>query len=152
MLSALSCIGIWKIKLSYVFQLFIDQLTYNLNSNGKILVFVLKSFLIFCLYINTMTSRSQFILKISFLIIPFAILSLILHDGGTSGGVGGGGYDLSGLVYGSALFAVIILWMIWMIIAFLISKTQTSKTLHLRLIIIGVIALISAWFITPTML
>lgn len=54
-----------------------------------------------------MTSRRQFILKLSFLIIPFAILSLILRDEGTSGGVGGGGNDLSGLVYGSALFAVI---------------------------------------------
>ena len=98
-----------------------------------------------------MTIRNQFILKLSFLIIPFAILSLILHDGSTSGGVGGGGYDLSGLVYGSALFGVIIFWMIWMIIAYFMSKTSTGKKLHLRLIMIGITALVAAWFITPTM-
>ena len=98
-----------------------------------------------------MTSYSKFILKLSFLIVPFTILSLILHDGGTSGGVGGGGYDLSGLVYGSLLFAVIIIWLIWMLISYSISKTAAVKKLHLRLLITGLVALIAAWFITPRM-
>ena len=96
-------------------------------------------------------NSSKFILKLSFLAIPFAILSLILHDGSTSGGVGGGGYDLSGLVYGSLLFTVIVIWLIWMLISYSISKTAADKTLQLRLLIIGLIALIAAWFITPRM-
>ncbi|TCD01396.1 hypothetical protein [Pedobacter psychroterrae] len=96
-------------------------------------------------------NSTKFILKLSFLIVPFVILSLILHDGGTSGGVGGGGYDLSGLVYGSLLFALIIIWLIWMLISYSISKTAADKKLHLRLLITGLVALIAAWFITPRM-
>jgi len=96
------------------------------------------------------TSR-KFILKLSFLVIPFVILSLVLHDGSSGGSIGGGGYDLSGLVYGSMLFAAIIMWMIWMLISYSISTTAMGKKLHLRLLLIGVIALIAAWFITPRM-
>jgi hypothetical protein len=97
------------------------------------------------------SSINKFILKISILIIPYIILSLILHDGGSGGGVGGGGYDLSGLVYGLLLFAVTIIWLIWMGISYAVSKTVAGKKLHLRLVIIGSIALIAAWFITPRM-
>ena len=98
-----------------------------------------------------MTNSNKYILKLSFLIIPFAILSLILHDGGSSGGVGGGGYDLSGLVYGLLLFIVITIWLVWMLISYLIAQTTESKKLHLRLLLIGLIAVIAAWFITPRM-
>ena len=98
-----------------------------------------------------MSSTTKFILKLSSLIVPFVILSLILHDGGTSGGVGGGGYDLSGLVYGSLLFAIIIVWQVWMLIGYAISKTPIDKKLHMRLLITGIIALIAAWLITPRM-
>jgi hypothetical protein len=79
------------------------------------------------------------------------MLSLILHDGGSGGGVGGGGYDLSGLVYGLLLFTVTIVWLIWMGISYAVSKTAAGKKLHLRLLIIGLVALIAAWFITPRM-
>ncbi|RZM29527.1 MAG: hypothetical protein EOO88_04515 [Pedobacter sp.] len=96
-------------------------------------------------------SSKKFFLKLSFLIIPFAILSLILHDGRSSGGVGGGGYDLSGLVYGLLLFTAIIIWLLWMLISYIISKTKIDKKMHMRLIIIGLIALVAAWFITPRM-
>lgn len=95
------------------------------------------------------SSTSKFVLKISILLIPYIILSLILHDGGSGGGIGGGGYDLSGLVYGLLLFAVTIIWLIWMGISYVVSKTAAGKKLHLRLLIIGLIALIAAWFITP---
>lgn len=97
------------------------------------------------------SSINKFILKISILVIPYIILSLILHDGGSGGGVGGGGYDLSGLVYGLLLFAVTIVWLIWMGISYAVSKTAAGKKLHLRLLIIGLVALIAAWFITPRM-
>jgi len=98
-----------------------------------------------------MSSTSRFLFKFSFLAIPYIILSLILHDGGTGGGVGGGGYDLSGLVYGSLLFAVTVLWLIWISISYALSKTVADKKLYLRLLLIGLIALIAAWFITPRM-
>lgn len=97
------------------------------------------------------SSSTKFVLKISILLIPYIILSLILHDGGSSGGIGGGGYDLSGLVYGLLLFAVTIIWLIWMSISYAVSKTGGGKKLHLRLLILGLIALIAAWFITPRM-
>ena len=95
--------------------------------------------------------NTKFLFKLSFLLIPFAILSLILHDGGKSGGVGGGGYDLSGLVYGSLLFAVIIIWFIWMLISYSINKIAAAKKFYVRLLIIGLLALVAAWFITPRM-
>jgi hypothetical protein len=97
------------------------------------------------------SSTSKFVLKISILLIPYIMLSLILHDDGPGGGIGGGGYDLSGLVYGLLLFAVTIIWLIWMGISYAVGKTAAGKKLHLRLLIIGLIALIAAWFITPRM-
>jgi hypothetical protein len=97
------------------------------------------------------SSTSKFVLKITILLIPYIMLSLILHDGGSGGGVGGGGYDLSGLVYGLLLFTVTIVWLIWMGISYAVSKTAAGKKLHLRLLIIGLVALIAAWFITPRM-
>jgi len=96
-------------------------------------------------------STSKLVLKMSILLIPYIIFSLILHDGGSSGGVGGGGYDLSGLVYGLLLFAVTIIWLIWMGISYAVSKSAGGKKLHLRLLLLGLIALIAAWFITPRM-
>ena len=98
-----------------------------------------------------MTNNGKLILKLSFLIVPFAILSLILHEGGASGGIGGGGYDLSGLVYGLLLFATVLVWLIWMLICYSISKTSIERKLHLILLMTGVAALLAAWFITPRM-
>lgn len=98
-----------------------------------------------------MTATGKFILKLSFLVIPFSILSLVLHDGSSGGSIGGGGYDLSGLVYGLMLFAVIIVWLLWMLVSYSLSKTASDKKLHLKLLLIGLIALIAAWFITPRM-
>lgn len=100
---------------------------------------------------KTMTNTNKFLIKLSFLIVPFAVFSLILLDGVSNGGIGGGGYDLSGLVYGSLLFATTIIWLIWMLISYSLSKTAADKKLHLKLLITGLIALIAAWFITPRM-
>jgi Ca2+/Na+ antiporter len=98
-----------------------------------------------------MNSVSRFIFKLSFLLVPFGILTLVLHDGGTGGGIGGGGYDLSGLVYGSILFACIMIWMLWMLISCLISKTTVDRKLYSLLLAVGLLALVVAWFITPSM-
>ncbi|WP_431292764.1 hypothetical protein [Pedobacter sp. P26] len=75
-----------------------------------------------------MTSTNKFILKLSFLVVPFIIFSLVLYDGASGGSIGGGGYDLSGLVYGSMLFAVIVVWLIWMLISYSLSKTAIEKS------------------------
>lgn len=87
----------------------------------------------------------------AFLVIPFGILTLILHDGQSGGSIGGGSYDLSGLVYGMLLFASIAVWMIWMLICYFISKTPLGRKMYLKLLLIGIIALVAAWFVTPRM-
>ncbi|MES2456190.1 MAG: hypothetical protein V4594_11630 [Bacteroidota bacterium] len=99
-----------------------------------------------------MRPNNRFILKLSFLLVPFSILTLVLHDGSSSGGVGGGGYDLSGLVYGSLLFICILIWLLWMLISYFTSKIALDQKLHLILLAIGIAALVAAWFITPRML
>jgi len=96
-------------------------------------------------------SNKKIIGKLAFLVIPFSIFTLILHDGGSGGHIGGGGYDLSGLVYGLALFACIGVWMIWMLICLLIKKTKSDRKIYLKLFLIGILALIAAYFITPRM-
>ncbi|RZK78360.1 MAG: hypothetical protein EOO85_06530 [Pedobacter sp.] len=89
----------------------------------------------------------KFILKLSILIVPYSILSLILLDEGEVNGIGGGGYDLSGLVYGSLLFALIILWLIWVLIGYLRSEMAVDKQINRGLLILGAISLLAAWFI-----
>ncbi|RZJ62234.1 MAG: hypothetical protein EOO45_22665 [Flavobacterium sp.] len=98
-----------------------------------------------------MSNTKVFLIKLLFLAIPFAIITFILHDGTPSGGVGGGGYDLSGLVYGSLLFLIIVLWLLWMIISYSLSKDIQKKKVHSRLLIIGFAALVLALFVTPRM-
>ena len=98
-----------------------------------------------------MSSTNNAILKLTFLVIPFAILTGVLHDG-QSGGVGGGGsYDLSGLVYGMLMFAFIVVWLIWMLISYSMSSTPEKRKMHLMLLLVGLAALIAAWFVTPRM-
>lgn len=96
-------------------------------------------------------NTNKLIFRLAFLIVPFGIFTLILHDGQSTGSFGGGGYDLSGLIYGMLLFTAITLWMIWMLICYFISKTPPNRKMYLKLLFIGIIALIAAWFITPRM-
>ena len=91
------------------------------------------------------------IIRLFFLIVPFVVLSLILLDDNDGGGIGGGGYDLSGLVYGLALFASIILWMIYILFGYLWIKTVEERKAQHLLLISGIIALALAWIITPRM-
>lgn len=74
---------------------------------------------------------------------------MILYDKPSGKPIGGGGYDLSGTVYGLALFAYIGLWMFWMLIAGLVSKDPMNMKMYMRLILVGVLALLIAWVITP---
>ncbi|MNK06022.1 hypothetical protein D3C87_239120 [compost metagenome] len=96
-------------------------------------------------------NNNKFIFRLAFLVIPFGILTLILHDGQSTGSFGGGGYDLSGLIYGMILFTAITVWMIWMLICYFISKTPLDRKMYLKLLLSGIIALIAAWFVTPRM-
>lgn len=95
-----------------------------------------------------MRSIHKFLIKVAFLIVPFAILTIILLDDTGNGGIGGGGYDLSGLVYGSALFAVIILWMLVMLIGYFTAKTTANRKLQLWLLAVGAGTLLAAWLVT----
>jgi len=96
-------------------------------------------------------TTKKLMLRLAFLIVPFGILTLVLHDGQSGGQTGGGAYDLSGLVYGLVLFAYITVWMIWMLICYFISKTSLDRKMYLKLLLIGVIALVAAYFVTPRM-
>ena len=93
----------------------------------------------------------RIIIRLLILIIPFVVLSLILLDDNDGGGIGGGGYDLSGLVYGLALFAVIILWMVYILSGYLWIKTAAERKAQHLLLISGIVALALAWIITPRM-
>lgn len=93
----------------------------------------------------------KIILRLAFLVVPFGILTLVLHDGQSGGQTGGGAYDLSGLIYGLVLFACITVWMIWMLIACFLSKTPLDRKMYLKLLLVGIMALIAAYFITPQM-
>lgn len=96
-------------------------------------------------------TNKKLILRLAFLVVPFVILTLVLHDGQSGGQTGGGAYDLSGLVYGLVLFACIAVWMLWMLIACFLSKTPLDRKMYLKLLLIGVTALVAAYFITPQM-
>lgn len=96
-------------------------------------------------------TNKKLIVRLAFLVIPFVILTLVLYDGQSGGQTGGGAYDLSGLVYGLVLFAYIAVWMIWMLIACFLSKTPIDRNMYLKLLLIGIIALVAAYFVTPQM-
>ena len=99
-----------------------------------------------------MNHISRFILKLSFLVIPFAIFAAILLDDTDGGSVrGGGGYDLSGLVYGTLLFAYIIIWLMWMLISYLKNMPEANRKMNLWLVMVGLGSLVVAWLITPNM-
>lgn len=97
------------------------------------------------------TTNKKLILRLTFLVVPFGILTLVLHDGQSGGQTGGGSYDLSGLVYGLALFACITVWMIWMLIAYFLSKTPLDRKMYFKLLLIGIMAFVAAYFVTPKM-
>lgn len=96
---------------------------------------------------QTMNAR-YLIIRILLLLIPYVILTFVVLNDGGSNSIGGGGYDLSGLVYGTLLFAVIFVWLFWMVIEGFTSKDQSKHKALLPLLILGFIALIAAWFIT----
>ncbi|RCH54067.1 hypothetical protein DJ568_14375 [Mucilaginibacter hurinus] len=102
-------------------------------------------------YHMAMSTTTKFILNLSFLVIPFAVLCVVLHEDDINGSIGGGSYDLSGLVYGLLLFAFIIIWLIWILICYFNSKSAVNRKLYGALLVIGLLTLIAAWFVTPDM-
>lgn len=96
-------------------------------------------------------TSKKLILRLAFLAVPFVILTLVVLDSQSGGQTGGGAYDLTGLIYGLVLFAWIAVWMLWMLVACLITKTPPDRNMYLKLFLIGIVALVAAYFVTPQM-
>ena len=96
-----------------------------------------------------MTDTGKLIIKIATLVVPAIVLYCTLYGGQKGTGVGGGGYDLSELVYGGIFVIYLVVWNIWMLIALVAAKTPAAKQNNTILLIVGLIALIatSVWFI-----
>ena len=95
-----------------------------------------------------MTETSKMILKLTVLIAPSLIVLGTLYLGPKGGGGGGGGYDLSELVYSGGLTLFIVGWNLWVLASLLMAKTDADIINDKILLIIGVLALVSAaiWF------
>ncbi|WP_295767908.1 hypothetical protein [uncultured Mucilaginibacter sp.] len=86
--------------------------------------------------------------KLAILIVSGVVLLCTLYTGSKGNGIGGGGYDLSELVYSCVYTLFVVCWNIWMTTALLMSKTALDKQNNKILLIIGVIVLIASatWF------
>jgi hypothetical protein len=95
-----------------------------------------------------MTETGKLILKLTVLIVPSIIVLFTLYGGPKGGGIGGGGYDLSELVYSGLLTVFIFGWNIWVLVALSTAKTPAARLSNQILLGIGIAALIVAavWF------
>ena len=95
-----------------------------------------------------MTETGKMILKLTVLIAPSIIVLCTLYGGPKGGGIGGGGYDLSELVYSGLLTVFIIGWNIWIVVSLFLAKTPAARLNNQILLAIGVFALIvtAVWF------
>jgi hypothetical protein len=97
----------------------------------------------------TMTEIGKLILKLAVLVVPSIVVLYILYAGPKGDGVGGGGYDLSELVYSGSLTLFIFVWNIWVLVVLLNAKTPVSKLNNQILLAIGFLAFITSafWFL-----
>jgi len=95
-----------------------------------------------------MTETNKMILKLIVLITPSSIVLCTLYIGQKGDGVGGGGYDLSELVYSGLLTLFIVGWNIWVLVPLLMAKTDAARLNNMILLCIGLVALIASgiWF------
>lgn len=96
-------------------------------------------------------TNKKLISRLAFLIVPFVILAWVVLDSQSGGQTGGGAYDLSGLIYGLVLFVWIAFWIIWMLISCFLSKTPPERNMYFKLILLGIIGVVVAYFITHKM-
>ena len=96
-----------------------------------------------------MTETGKLLIKIATLVVPAIVLYFTLYGGPKGTGVGGGGYDLSELVYGGIFVIYLVVWNVWMLIALVAAKTPAAKQSNTILLVVGFIALIAtvAWFV-----
>jgi hypothetical protein len=95
-----------------------------------------------------MTETGKMILKLTVLIAPSLIVFCTLYMGQKGDGVGGGGYDLSELIYSGLLTLFIVGWDVWVFVSLMMAKTDAGRLNNKILLIIGLLALIVAavWF------
>ena len=95
-----------------------------------------------------MAETGKMIIKLAVLVVPAIILFCSLYIDNKGDGVGGGGYDLSELVYSGFFTLFVICWNVWVIVSLLMAKTALDKQNNMILLAIGVLALIGAaiWF------
>ena len=95
-----------------------------------------------------MTDTGKMILKLIVLIAPSLFVLWVLYFDQKSDSSGGGGYDLSELVYSGLLTLFIVGWNVWMLISLLIAKTAVDKHNHKILLGVGVLVLVASavWF------
>lgn len=96
-----------------------------------------------------MTETGKSLIKIATMGVPAIVLYFTLYGGPKGTGVGGGGYDLSELMYGGIFVIYLVVWNVWMLIALVAAKTPAAKQSNTILLVVGIIALIAtaAWFI-----
>lgn len=95
-----------------------------------------------------MTETGKMILKLTVLIAPSIVVLCTLYGGPKGGGIGGGSYDLSELVYSGLLTVFIVGWNIWIAVSLSFAKTPAARLNNQILLAIGVLALIvtAVWF------
>ncbi|MBE9661714.1 hypothetical protein [Mucilaginibacter myungsuensis] len=96
-----------------------------------------------------MTETGKLILKLTVLTVPALILFCTLYPWQKEGSsIGGGGYDLSELVYSGCFTLFVVCWNVWVFVALLSAKTDAAKLNNKILLAIGVVVMVAVavWF------
>lgn len=96
-----------------------------------------------------MTETGKMLLKIAVLLVPAIALFATLYTGKSGGGIGGGGYDLSELVYGGLFTLFVAGWNVWVFVALLTARTDLDRQYNKILLTVGILILIPVviWFV-----
>lgn len=84
-------------------------------------------------------------IKLSFLALPIIIDGFAFWEDTSASPIGGGGYDLSGFVYGWLTLIYLSIWLIYMIFSTLSQENNSEKKQHTILTIIGFICFVGCF-------
>ena len=87
------------------------------------------------------------IVKSLLLLAPIVINLLLLIDKKSNIAIGGGGYDLSGFIYGWLTIIYLVIWMILMLYSIAKQKTTISKNRHKILFVLGLLTFIGSVYL-----